>query len=45
MAAAVRATMQISGEGTAFRQGYLNTDKERTVRVRIEGDVNPACRW
>jgi len=23
--------------GTTFRQGYLNTDKERTVRVRIVG--------
>ena len=26
------------GEGTLFRQGYLSTDKHRTVRVRIEGD-------
>ena len=24
--------------GTPFRQGYLSTVKERTVRVRIEGD-------
>lgn len=24
--------------GVDYRQGYLNTDKERTVRVRIEGD-------
>jgi len=27
-----------TGAGVLFRQGYLNTDKERTVRVRIEGD-------
>jgi adenylate cyclase len=25
-------------EGVPFRQGYLSTVKERTVRVRIEGD-------
>ena len=25
-------------EGTAFRQGYLSTDAERTVRVRTAGD-------
>ncbi len=25
-------------EGTEIRQGYLNTVKERTVRVRIKGD-------
>jgi len=25
-------------EGTAFRQGYLTIDPERTVRVRIAGD-------
>ena len=24
--------------GTRFRQGYLSTDPERTVRVRLEGD-------
>lgn len=24
--------------GIRFRQGYLNTDPERTVRVRLEGD-------
>lgn len=26
------------GTGTVFRQGYLSTEKERTVRVRTEGD-------
>lgn len=26
------------GTGTVFRQGYLSTEKERTVRVRVEGD-------
>ena len=26
------------GRGTAFRQGYLSTVKERTVRVRVVGD-------
>ena len=25
-------------QGTMYRQGYLNTDKERTVRVRTVGD-------
>ena len=25
-------------EGTRYRQGYLSTEKERTVRVRIVGD-------
>jgi CYTH domain-containing protein len=25
-------------EGTIYRQGYLNTDKHRTVRVRVVGD-------
>lgn len=29
---------QIGATGTLFRQGYLSTDPERTVRVRIEGD-------
>jgi adenylate cyclase len=24
--------------GTHFKQGYLNSQKERVVRVRIEGD-------
>jgi adenylate cyclase len=28
-----------AGEGTDFRQGYLSTDKERTVRVRAAGDI------
>ena len=27
-----------NGEGTQYRQGYLNQNKERTVRVRIAGD-------
>ena len=27
------------GEGMTFRQGYLSTVKERTVRVRVVGDV------
>ena len=26
------------GSATAMRQGYLSTDPERTVRVRVEGD-------
>jgi adenylate cyclase len=26
------------GSGVPYRQGYLNRDKERTVRVRIAGD-------
>ena len=26
------------GKGTTFRQGYLSTVKERTVRVRVVGD-------
>lgn len=26
-------------ERTLFRQGYLNTDRERTVRVRLAGDA------
>ena len=26
------------GQGTHFKQGYLNSQKERVVRVRIEGD-------
>ena len=27
-----------TGEGTRYRQGYLSTDKHRTVRVRLAGD-------
>ncbi|MDJ0962277.1 MAG: CYTH domain-containing protein [Acidimicrobiia bacterium] len=27
------------GQGMTFRQGYLSTVKERTVRVRVVGDV------
>ena len=28
-----------TGQGSDYRQGYLSTDKERTVRVRIAGDT------
>ena len=28
--------------GTHFKQGYLNSQKERVVRVRIEGDQGQA---
>lgn len=28
-----------AGQSTLFRQGYLNRDKERTVRVRIAGSL------
>src|SRR5262245_967256 len=28
-----------AGAGVAFRQGYLSSHPERTVRVRIEGDA------
>ena len=27
-----------AGPGVPYRQGYLSTDPERTVRVRIAGD-------
>ena len=27
-----------AGRSTVFRQGYLSTVKERTVRVRVAGD-------
>lgn len=27
-----------SGQSALYRQGYLNTDKHRTVRVRVTGD-------
>ena len=30
-------TWKPQAEGTHFKQGYLNTQKERVVRVRIEG--------
>ena len=33
----VRGTPWRSGSGVRFSQGYLNRDKERTVRVRIAG--------
>ena len=29
------------GKGTAYRQGYLNTQKERVVRVRRKGIRQP----
>jgi len=34
----VRGTSWRQGAGVRFTQGYLNRDKERTVRVRIAGD-------
>jgi len=34
----VRGTQWRQGTGTRISQGYLNRDKERTVRVRIAGD-------
>ena len=33
----VRGEAWRTGSGTPFRQGYLSTTKERTVRVRLEG--------
>jgi len=33
----VRGDAWRKGQGTLYRQGYLNTAKERTVRVRIAG--------
>ena len=32
------AAWKPQGPGVRFKQGYLNTQKERVVRVRIEGD-------
>jgi CYTH domain-containing protein len=32
------AAWKPAGAGTHFKQGYLNSQKERVVRVRIEGD-------
>jgi len=32
------ATWKPADAGTHFKQGYLNSQKERVVRVRIEGD-------
>ena len=32
------AAWKPQGAGTHFKQGYLNSQKERVVRVRIEGD-------
>jgi len=32
------ALWQPQGAGIAFKQGYLNSQQERVVRVRIEGD-------
>ncbi|REJ88182.1 MAG: CYTH domain-containing protein [Planctomycetota bacterium] len=37
----VRGTDWRQAEGTPYRQGYLNTAKERTVRVRTAGNI--AC--
>lgn len=34
----VAGTPWQQGTGVPYRQGYLNRDKERTVRVRIAGD-------
>jgi CYTH domain-containing protein len=34
----VQGTQWRQGNGVPFSQGYLNRDKERTVRVRIAGD-------
>src|SRR5262245_37080355 len=34
----VQGTAWRQGAGTRIRQGYLNRDKERTVRVRVAGD-------
>lgn len=34
----VQGTSWRQGAGVPFSQGYLNRDKERTVRVRIAGD-------
>lgn len=34
----VTAAWVPQGEGTHFQQGYLSSQKERVVRVRIEGD-------
>jgi len=33
-----KATWRPQNSGTHFKQGYLNSQKERVVRVRIEGD-------
>lgn len=33
-----KALWQAADAGTHFKQGYLNSQKERVVRVRIEGD-------
>jgi adenylate cyclase len=33
-----KAVWQPHGTGVHFKQGYLNSQKERVVRVRIEGD-------
>ncbi len=30
---------RVGAEGLAYRQGYLNRDPERTVRVRLAGDA------
>ena len=43
-------TWRSSAKGTAYRQGYLNSAKERTVRVRIHADrsirsIKLSLRW
>lgn len=35
----VQGTAWRNGSGVLYRQGYLNRDKARTVRVRIAGDA------
>lgn len=34
-----QAAWKPQGAGIHFKQGYLNSQKERVVRVRIEGQV------
>ncbi|MEO8699028.1 MAG: CYTH domain-containing protein [Kofleriaceae bacterium] len=34
----VAASWQPTDAGTHFQQGYLNSDRERVVRVRLQGD-------
>lgn len=35
----VQGTAWKQSEGVSYRQGYLNRDKHRTVRVRVAGDA------
>lgn len=30
--------MEKNAQGVPYRQGYLNIERERTVRVRLEGE-------